>query len=159
MLINHTMFIKSKSTKKSVFHLFFIKLIRSAWVQISLSLETQKTLMHAVSTLPGRMRVCWIVNTNWMLTSAMAVAKFILSEKIMGRMKNAAVEDLLEEIPAENVPNFLGGSWEPKLETEWYEISIELDKKAAREANGGEEPKKELEKEKEEKQVRNPLQN
>jgi len=100
------------------------------WNNISFSIETQKTLATAVTGLPGRMRVCWMVNTNWMLTTAMTVAKLVLSAKILGRLIVSTEDDLKNEIDLGNIPRNLGGEWEPNLEEEWYGKVLQLEKEA-----------------------------
>eukprot|EP01125_Pyxidicula_operculata_P014845 TRINITY_DN499_c0_g2_i1.p1 TRINITY_DN499_c0_g2~~TRINITY_DN499_c0_g2_i1.p1 ORF type:complete len:329 (+),score=48.80 TRINITY_DN499_c0_g2_i1:53-1039(+) len=103
------------------------------WSNIDFSTEIMQFLSDAITGLPGRMRVCWIVNANWMLSSTMGVAKYVLSAKILGRMHTVNADKLLEEIPLKCIPKCLGGEWDPDMRKEWYELVVEWDLKKAAE--------------------------
>jgi hypothetical protein len=98
------------------------------WDNIDFSKDTIQFLTDAITGLPGRMRVCWIVNSNWMLSTAMGVAKYVLSAKIIGRMHAVSAQQLSDEVPPENLPVTMGGSWNPDLKKEWYDLVVKWDK-------------------------------
>jgi len=107
------------------------------WANVDLSTDVQRFISTALTGLPGRMRQCWIVNPNWLLSTAWAFLRLILSSKILSRMQPVSQDVLLREIERENIPKDLGGEWEPDLMTEWYEKVFEMDQ-MAREERGGE---------------------
>jgi len=114
-------------------HAVVVDMKGMGWNNIDFSRETKDFLMNATAGLPGRMRVCWIVNSNWMLSTGMAVVKYLLSAKILARMHTVPFESLINEIPKENLPTELGGQWEPDLPNEWYGKVLEFDRKAEEE--------------------------
>jgi len=111
-------------------HAVVVDMKGMGWNNIEFTTDMKDFLTNATAGLPGRMRVCWIVNSNWMLSSAMAVIKYLLSTKILSRIHTVPVEALQDEIPSENLPSELGGDWLPDLPKEWYRKVCELDKKA-----------------------------
>lgn len=109
-------------------HAVVVDMKGMGWNNIQFTSEMKDFLTNATAGLPGRMRTCWIVNSNWMLSSAWAVIKYLLSSKILSRIHVVHAETLVNEIPLDNLPTDLGGNWHPDLKKEWYNKVVEMDK-------------------------------
>jgi len=103
------------------------------WANLDFSTDVQQFITSALTCFPGRMRQAWIVNTNWIFSTAWALVKMILSTKVMSRMVQLSVENLVDEVEICNIPKDLGGEWEPDVQKEWYEKVLELDRIAREE--------------------------
>jgi len=103
------------------------------WANMDFSTDVQNFIVNALTGLPGRLRTCWIVNPNWVLSTAMSFLKLVLSAKVLSRMSSMTHDALPNEIEIENIPKDLGGTWEPDLLKEWYEKVHELDQSAREE--------------------------
>jgi len=109
-------------------HSVVVDMKSMGWSNIEISRATKDFLLNATGGLPGRLRCCWIVHSNWMLNTAMAVAKYIVSAKILARVSTVQLDTLAEEIEKECLPVDLGGEWDPDLKSEWVDKVYELDK-------------------------------
>jgi len=109
-------------------HSVVVDMKSMGWSNIEISRATKDFLLNATGGLPGRLRSCWIVHSNWMLNTAMAVAKYIVSAKILARVSTVSLDTLPDEIENHCLPIDLGGSWDPDLKSEWIDKVYELDK-------------------------------
>jgi len=105
------------------------------WSNLDFSSDVQHFISSALSCFPGRMRHSWIVNANWIFSTAWALAKLVLSTKVISRMHQVDLGGLEEVIEKDLIPKDLGGDWEPDVEREWYDRVLELDR-VAKEAKG-----------------------
>jgi len=103
------------------------------WANLDFSTDVQQFITNAVVCFPGRMRQAWIVNPNWIFSTAWALLKLVLSSKVMARMQSLPLDDLVKEVDKEYIPKDLGGEWEVDLEKEWYAKVFELDRIAKEE--------------------------
>jgi len=103
------------------------------WANLDFSTDAQQFISQALTCFPGRMRHAWIVNSNWIFSTAWSLIKLVLSAKVLARMQPLALDKLVEEIDREYIPKELGGDWEPDVQREWYEKVFELDRIAKEE--------------------------
>jgi len=101
------------------------------WANFDFSTDVQQFITSALTCFPGRMRQAWIVNTNWFFTTAWALVKMIVSTKVMSRMQQLPLENLVNEVELSNLPKDLGGEWEP--DRPWIEKVAELERIAKEE--------------------------
>jgi len=103
------------------------------WANLDFSTDVQQFITTALTCFPGRMRQAWIVNPNWIFSTAWALVKMVLSTKVLSRMQQLPVECLPNEVDVAFIPKDLGGEWEPDPQKEWYDKSFELDRIAKEE--------------------------
>jgi len=104
-----------------------IDMTNMGWSNLDYSSDVQNFLVHALSCFPGRMRQAWLVNSGWILNTALTLLSYVLSAKLMSRMVTVTPEGLFEQVDKEYIPVNLGGNWDPDFRKEWYEKVLQLD--------------------------------
>jgi len=104
-----------------------IDMTNMGWSNLDYSTDVQNFLTQALSCFPGRMRQAWLVNSGWILNTALTLLSYVLSAKLMSRMVTVTPSGLFDQVDREYVPVDLGGTWEPDFRKEWYEKVLELD--------------------------------
>jgi hypothetical protein len=104
-----------------------IDMANMGWSNLDYSVDVQKFITNAITCFPGRMRQAWIVNSGWILSTALTLLSYILSAKIMARMIPVSTESLIEKVEKQYLPTELGGDWIPDVKKDWYDKVFELD--------------------------------
>jgi hypothetical protein len=104
-----------------------IDMTNMGWSNLDFSVDVQNFISSALSCFPGRMRQAWLVNSGWILSSALTLLAYVLSEKVMSRMVTVTQEGLFEKVDKQYIPVDLGGTWLPDFKKDWYEKVLELD--------------------------------
>jgi len=104
-----------------------VDMTNMGWSNLDFSTDVQHFLTSALSCFPGRMRQAWLVNSGWILNTALTLLSYVLSAKLMSRMVTVSPEGLFEKVDRQYIPVDLGGTWEPDYRKEWYEKVLELD--------------------------------
>jgi len=107
-----------------------IDMTNMGWANLDFSVDVQQFISNALTSFPGRMRQAWIVNSNWILSTALTLLKMVLSPKLMSRMVPIGPDTLLEKVERQYIPKDLGGDWDIDVVKEWYEKTLELDREA-----------------------------
>jgi len=100
------------------------------WSNLDFSADAQQFISNAITCFPGRMRQAWLVNTGWILSTALTLLSYLLSAKIMSRMLPTTTEALMEKVDKKYLPVELGGEWVTNVRQDWYEKVVELDRLA-----------------------------
>jgi hypothetical protein len=104
-----------------------IDMTNMGWANLDFSADAQNFITSAVTCFPGRMRQAWLVNSGWILNTALTLLSYIISAKVMSRMVTVTQETLFENIDKQNIPRELGGTWDYDYRKDWLEKVIELD--------------------------------
>jgi len=110
-----------------------IDMTNMGWANMDFSTDIQHFITNALTSFPGRMRQAWIINPNWILSTALSLLKLVLSAKVMSRMMPLSQEAIIDEIDLDYVPKDLGGNWDVDVRKEWVEKVFELDREAQEE--------------------------
>jgi hypothetical protein len=110
-----------------------VDMTHMGWSNLDFSTDVQQFLTNALSCFPGRMRQAWLVNSGWILNTALTLLSYVLSAKLMSRMVTVTQDGLFEKVDKKYIPVELGGTWKPDFRREWYEKVLELDEEKKKE--------------------------
>jgi len=104
-----------------------IDMTNMGWSNLDFSADVQNFITNALTCFPGRMRQAWLVNSGWILNTALTLLSYVLSAKVMSRMVTVNHDILFEKVDKQYIPCDLGGTWEIDFKKDWLEKVFELD--------------------------------